>query len=183
MKKEMLKILVVATSLMLAGCSGDSKAPEKTGPAPTSKATAPAVTEKKEKTTAEKWALIDKEFKAEMGIKDFYPFVVDAIAQRDEDKKEITFTAVLQPKTKPADALDFADTMIRRYADLARTYLGKDYKSGSKDYYGGLFDDYNAMIIIAPDGAKDPDDCFVFDHIMQGMHTKQPIELTKKYSK
>lgn len=183
MKKAMLKVLVLVTSLLLAGCGGDNKVPEKAGSAPASKATTQAVTEKKEKTTSEKWALIDKEFKAEMGAKDFYPFVVDALAQRDEDKKEITFTAVLQAKTKPAEALDFADTMIRRYADLARTYLGKDYKRGSKDYYGGLFDDYNAMIIIAPEGAKDPDECFVFDHIMQGMHTKQPIDLTKKYSK
>ena len=172
MKKFVLSILILIVFLLTSGC-GSSNVPEKNSAAPVAKTSAAT-----EKGIDEKWALVDKEFKAEMYS---YPYVVDASALRDESKKELTFSAILQPATKPANVLDFADTMLRRYATLAQTYLGKDYKSGSKDYYGGLFDDYNAMIIIAPQGATEPKDCFVFDHITRKMHTQQKIELTKKY--
>ncbi len=177
MKKSVLAILVLIVFLLMAGC-GSSNAPEKTSAAPAAKTSAPAAPEKKEKSMDEKWALVNKEFKAEMSS---YPYVIDASATRDEDKKEITFAAILQPSTKPAIALDFADTMLRRYSALAQMFLDKDYKPATKDYYGGLWDDYNAMIIIAPQGATEPKDCFVFDHITRKMHTQQKIELTKKY--
>lgn len=172
MKKFILGIWVLIVCLLMAGC-GSSNSDGKNSSNPAEKTSAAT-----QKGIDEKWALVDKEFKAEMSS---YPYVVDASALRDESKKEITFSAILQPATKPANALDFADTMLRRYAALAQTYLDKDYKSGSKDYYGGLFDDYNAMIIIAPQGATEPKDCFVFDHITRKMHTQQKIELTKKY--
>jgi len=135
----------------------------------------------KSTTQAEQWVKVDNDFKAELSNKEIYPYVIDVSAQRDADKKEITFSTIVSPATKPTIALDLADTMLRRYAALSNTYINENYKIGSKDYYGGLFDEYSTTIIIAPQGAANPEDCFVFDRVMTGMHTKQKIELTKKY--
>lgn len=46
-------------------------------------------------------------------------------------------------------ALDFADTIIRRFNDNAQVQDGS-IKGGDKDYLGGIYDVYDISIGVAP---------------------------------
>ena len=90
-------------------------------------------------------------------------------------------TAVLNDSTDPNVALDFADTMIRRFSSIAQMQDG-NIASPSKDYYGGIYDNYGIMIGIAPSSKTDiASEWFVNTYITKGLHTKQAPELQKAY--
>ena len=65
----------------------------------------------------------------------------------------------------------------RRYADSFRQWPFL-----SKDYYGGIYDNYGIMIGIAPSSKTDiASEWFVNTYITKGLHTKQAPELQKAY--
>ena len=94
----------------------------------------------------------------------------------NEEEKEITFSASLDDATDPAVALDFADTLIRRF-NLSARAQDSTIKSGEKDYYGGIYDTYSIMIGIAPYSKTDDyKEWFIYDAVAVGAHTKIKLQ-------
>ena len=59
----------------------------------------------------------------------------------------------------------------------------KNIELGTKDYYGGLYDEYGIMIGVAPKNqVNNKDKWFVYQYITKGMHTKQAPKLQKAHS-
>lgn len=110
---------------------------------------------------------------------EFFPFAKDVYVTVDEDKKKITFSAVVGDSTDPEVALDYADTIVRQY-NLMANMQDNNIKLGSKDYYGGLYDEYDILVGIAPQSkTDDTEQWFVFDASIAGAHQK--FKLQKAY--
>lgn len=123
------------------------------------------------------WESVNKDFKAELMNKTHYPYVIDVSSTVNQNEKKITLTAVVSDATKPAAALDLADIMIRRYGSLTSQQDDK-IKSPTKNYYGGIYDDYTVQVGIAPQSKIDnPKQWFVYSVISPKMHTKQAPKL------
>lgn len=93
----------------------------------------------------------------------------------------ITFIAALKDGTAPAIALDFADTLIRRFNSAAHAQ-DSTIESSSKDYLGGILSQYNLTIGVAPkSSAQNLEDFYVYDSIVKGVryHT---LKLQPKYT-
>ncbi len=65
------------------------------------------------------------------------------------EEKKITFTATLADATSSDVALDFADTIIRRFNANAQVQDGS-IKGEDKDYLGGIYDVYDISMGVAP---------------------------------
>lgn len=127
------------------------------------------------------WEICNKIFKEELINKNVFPYVNDVYAKVDESSKQITLTAVVSDSTSPEVALDFADTMIRRFNSIAQMQDSK-IKSAGNEYYGGIYDDYNLLIGVAPvSKMSDTKHWFVYDAISKGMHARQSPDLQKQY--
>lgn len=105
-----------------------------------------------------------------------YTFVQDYyIGMKDN---QITITAVVDDATDPNIALDFADTLVRQlnlYAQMQDSSI----ESASKDFYGGLYQRYNALVGVAPASkVDDSSSWFVYDGIVGG---KVMLKLNKAY--
>jgi flagellar biosynthesis GTPase FlhF len=110
---------------------------------------------------------------AELMNTDYYPYVQDVSFSVDPDDKNITMMAVLNSSTNKRTALDFADTMIRRFSSNVVAHDG-DYSMPSKNYYGSLFDTYKITIGVAPSSATDnPGRWYYSKVIYPGNHTQQ----------
>ncbi|MBQ3110086.1 MAG: zinc ribbon domain-containing protein [Clostridia bacterium] len=120
------------------------------------------------------WDLCISTTKAQLTDPEFFPYVRGLNYEVDTDSKTITMTAILSASTADYIALDFADTMIRRLNSSAQVQ-NSNIKGATKDYYGGIYDEYTILIGIAPMGAStsDPSDWYVYDVITRGMHTRQ----------
>lgn len=110
---------------------------------------------------------------------EFYPFVKDVLIQVNEEEKQITISVVVGDATKPSVALEYADTVIRQL-NLFANMQDSSIQLGSKDYYGGIYDQYSLSIGIAPFSKVDNHkEWFIFDAVAKKAHTK--IKLQKKY--
>lgn len=134
-----------------------------------------------ESTTNLDWGKIIEDTKTDLTNPEYYSFVNDIDIQVNEDEKKITFSVIVGDSTEPNVALDFADTIIRRFNLSAFSY-DSNIKLGTKEYYGSLYDDYDILIGVAPlSEVDDTKKWFVFDGISKGMHTKTPLKLQKFY--
>ena len=116
------------------------------------------------------------DLKDNLSLEPDYSFVQDYYIGVKDD--QITITAVVDDATDPNVALDFADTPVRQlnlYAQMQDSSID----SASKDFYGGLYKRYSALVGIAPASKQDdPDSWFVYDGIVGG---KVMLKLNKAY--
>lgn len=125
------------------------------------------------------WDKCIEDTKASIADPNFYDYLKDIHIEVDETKKQITFTAVLADSTNADVALDYADTMVRQF-NLFAQMQDSSIKSSSKDYYGGVYDSYSALVGVAPlSKVKESDKWYVYDAIAKGGKTK--LKLSKAY--
>lgn len=125
------------------------------------------------------WDECISQTKEEITDPQFFSYVKDVEIIVDSDEKQITLSAVVSDATDPTVALDYADTMVRRLNAWAQMQDGS-IKSSSKNYYGGIYDEYSAMVGVAPlSKVKDTDKWFVYDVIAKG--GKNKLKLNKAY--
>lgn len=164
-KKLLTLILATMVALLFIACGGSSETTE-------------------EKTTSEEskelnidWNKCIDDLKSGLSLDPDYTFVRDYDIQFKDD--QITITAAVDDATSPEDALNFADTLVRQL-NLYANQQDKNVKLGNKDYYGGIYDNYNALVGVAPIGkTDDSSEWFVYDAITSGKGPK--LNLTKKY--
>lgn len=135
-----------------------------------------AAKQKTEQTAPAKPLTFDKaiaETVAEMKNREINKYTLDAHISVDESKKEVTMTAVMQDGLKKWVAMEFADTMIRRFSSNAAMY-NNSLTAPGKDSYGNLFDEYRIHIGIAPKSQIDKQENWYYEQVIQPrMHTKQ----------
>ena len=189
MKKKLVTMLLIgmmAFSFTACGSSSsdqstdtDSKT-EETVDTTDSEENDSAAEEDNSKDSAEAVTLdMDKcisDLKENLPLDPDYTFVQDySISMKDD---QITITAVVDDSTDPTVALDFADTLVRQlnlYAQMQDSSI----ESASKDFYGGLYERYDALVGVAPASQTDnPDKWFVYDGIVGG---KVMLKLNKAY--
>lgn len=117
------------------------------------------------------------DLKENLPLEPDYTFVRDySISINDDD--QIVISAVVDDATDPTIALDFADTLVRQlnlYAQMQDSSI----ESASKDFYGGLYERYSALVGVAPASKiDDKDSWFVHDGIVGG---KVMLKLNKAY--
>jgi hypothetical protein len=163
MKKKLLSLLLVTLmAVSLAACGGSSES-------------------KKDDTEAAElnidWDKCINDLKEGLQLSPDYTFVRDYYINFEDD--QISITAAVDDATDPEKALDFADTLVRQLNLYAQNQDG-NIKSASKDYYGGIYDHYNALIGVAPMSyTDDSSKWFVYDAITSGNGPK--LNLTKEY--
>ena len=114
-----------------------------------------------------------KDVKEEFKNKEFHPYTIDTHFSVDEKEKVVTMNAVMNDGLKKWVALDFADSMIRRFS-VAVASRDSRYKQPGNDNYGTLFDEYSIHIAIAPRSQVDnPDKWYYEQWIMPRMHLRQ----------
>lgn len=189
MKKKLLTIMLVTTMALSFTACGDSSSSDNSK---SSAKTETAVDKTDESTnttdgtsssneTSAPSVSIDmdkciSDLKANLQLEPDYTFVQDYyIGVKDTT---ITISAVVDDATDPAFALDFADTLVRQlnlYAQIQDSSI----ESASKDFYGGLYERYNALVGVAPASQQNnTDKWFVYDGIVGG---KVMLKLNKAY--
>ena len=110
---------------------------------------------------------------AELKNKEFHKYTQDVHIEVNEKEKEVVMTAVMQDGLKKWVALEFADTMIRRFSSwVVNTNDGVT--APSDDNYGSLFDEYRIFIGVAPRSQVDHQDKWYYSKVIYPkMHTKQ----------
>jgi len=129
-----------------------------------------------QKATEKKALKFDKaiaDATAELKNREFNKFTRDVSIKVDEKEKVVSLMAVMDNGLKKWVAMEFADTMIRRFSSFVAMY--NDGVTGpSNDNYGSLFDEYKIQIGIAPAAQVDnPDNWYYMQWIYPKMHTKQ----------
>lgn len=120
------------------------------------------------------WEKCINDTKAEFTNSNQYSYLKDIYIEVSDDK--ITFTAALTDSTDSDIALDFADSIIRRFNANAQLQ-DSSIKSSGKDYLGGLYDDFSISIGIAPlSKAKDSSEWYVHDVIGKGVHKEPKLQ-------
>ena len=129
--------------------------------------------EKKEEKKSLKFDKAIAEAKAELKNKEFHKFTRDVHISVDEKEKTVVLMAVMDGGLKKWVALEYADTMIRRFSSWVAMY--NDGVTGpSNDNYGSLFDEYKIQIGVAPFGQENnPDKWYYMQWIYPKMHTRQ----------
>lgn len=96
--------------------------------------------------------------------------IVDIKVTPDADK--IVFRVIMPADTKPQDALETADTVLRRYSSTAHD-KDKNFASpgGEKNAYGGLYDSYDAVLEVIPEGSEDNKADWFIDQTIKGDKT------------
>lgn len=181
--KKMIAILFMSlclvTSITACGGTSDSKSSEEQAQEKDNDSDATDEIEDEEENEPEKEADISidiekciSDLKENLPLEPDYTFVRDYSIIADGD--ELTITAVVDDATDPEKALDFADTLIRQL-NLYASMQDSDIKPSSADYYGGLYDEYSALVGVAQASkTDDPDEWLVYDSIATG---KTMIEL------
>ena len=180
MKKKITTAMLIATmSMSIMACGGD-KTPETQVPT----TEAPVVTETVTTTEALETETeeIDKcasELKDNLPLEPDYSFVQDYYIGLGDGGDTIIFSAVVDDSADPSRVLDFADTLIRQmnlYAQDQEPSL----ESSTKDFYGGLYKRYDALVGISPASQSNGDikNWFIYDAITGGRVT---LKLNKQY--
>lgn len=192
MKKSTIIIIVVAVVLVLGligiiyenvtgkPISGEDKTsePEKTSSSQTvSEEEGISKTEDEEKVSVNIEEL-SSSLKEEFTDNEFHAYIRDVGVYESSDGSISIFAAV-DDSTDPEVALDLADTLLRRTAALAQTQ-NNELSSPGHEYYGGLYDNYNAIIGVAPfSHTNDEEEWYVVDAITNGRFKE--LSLNKKY--
>lgn len=88
------------------------------------------------------------------------------------ENNRIVFRAILQYDTQPRDALDITDTILRQYASEASFANRKiPGPGGEKNAYGGLYDYYDAVLEIIPEGSEDDKNDWFIRQTIKGNKT------------
>ncbi len=127
-----------------------------------------------EKKEPEKKALVfDKaidKVTEELKDKQNFPYTKDVHFEVNNEKKEVVMTAIMNNGLKKWVAMEFADTMIRRFSFWAAFY-NNTLKGPDKDSYGSLFDEYGIFIVVG--SSADGKNNYYEKFIRPKMHTKQ----------
>ncbi|BDR67200.1 hypothetical protein K144312032_14280 [Clostridium tetani] len=174
MKKRLIGIfLFTIICLAFVGC-GSTKEDE------VKKDDVVKVTEENKKETQKEdnfkvdWEKCIEDTKKELTNKEYFDYVKDVYIKVED--KRITFTAALADATNDKVALDFADTMLRRFNANAQLQ-DSSIKGGEKNYLGGLYDTYNISIGIAPlSKTNSQKDWYVFDAISKGVQREPKLQ-------
>lgn len=112
---------------------------------------------------------IDKcisDLKENLPLEPDYTFVNDYYIKADGT--DLTISIVVDDAADPARALDFADTVVRQlnlYANMQDSNIAL----GNKDFYGGLYEKYSALVGVAQASkVNSQDEWLVFDAIVGG---------------
>lgn len=176
MKKNLAIIFLSAIiSLSLVGCGfteGVKKGAEDANKKDNNKV---AVETKKDiKKFNVDWAKCVEDTKKELTNQNNFDFVKDVYIKVEDNK--ITFTAALADATNDKVALDFADTMLRRF-NVNAQLQDSSIKGGEKNYLGGLYDNYDISIGIAPlSKTNSQKDWYVFDAISKGVQREPKLQ-------
>lgn len=175
MKKNLVIIfLCMIISLSLVGCGfteGVKKGAEDANKKDNKVA---AETKKDVKKFNVDWEKCIEDTKKELTNQDNFDFVKDVYIKLEDDK--ITFTAALADATNDEVALDFSDTMLRRFNANAQLQ-DSSIKGGEKDYLGGLYDIYDISIGIAPlSKTKNQKDWYIYDVISKGVQREPKLQ-------
>lgn len=120
------------------------------------------------------WSKCIEDTKKELTNQDNFDFVKDVYIKVEDNK--ITFTAALADATNDKVALDFADTMLRRFNANAQLQ-DSSIKGGEKNYLGGLYDTYDISIGIAPlSKTKNQKDWYISDAISKGVQREPKLQ-------
>lgn len=123
------------------------------------------------------WDKLVEDFKADMSVFD-QPFYKDVYVGCDGDT--ITISAVVAADTDDDTVLEYADTLVRRLGALANQQ-NSEFTSPGFESFGGLYDYYNVMIGIAPQGSEgDLNNWYIYDAIAKGVQTKHKFRITRK---
>lgn len=155
-------------------------------PQPKQEAVAPAKTEqpaklpeKKEEKQAkapsdkEIFDTVTKLLHEEFKNKKHFPYTIDTDITVDEKEKRITMMAVMNDGLKKWVALEFADTMIRRFSSEV-SFRSDKWSGPTNDKYGTLFDEYSIYVGVAPlSQVKKQGNWYYEKYILPKMHTKQ----------
>lgn len=190
-------ILVVAVLFVFSGCSSSSSKDNKnqTSTETTKETESTESTTETETTTQEStieettteaftkvdWDTCIQTTKDQFLNNEFYQFVQSIDIEVNNDTKVIIFNSVVDDGTEPEIAYELADSIVR-YFNLAAQFQDGSVKGSSKDYYGGLYDVYNASVaVMAESDIDDSKKWFVNCAVGRGDHTRDPIELQKIY--
>lgn len=190
-------ILLIAVLFVFSGCSSSSSkdnknqtSTETTKETESTESTTGTETTTQESTieepTAEAFTKVDwdtciQTTKDQFLNNEFYQFVQSIDIEVNNDTKVITFNSVVDDGTEPDVAYELADSIVR-YFNLAAQFQDGSVKGSSKDYYGGLYDIYNASVeVMAESDIDDSKKWFVKHVVGRGWHTRDPIELQKIY--
>lgn len=190
-------ILLIAVLFVFSGCSSSSSkdnknqtSTETTKETESTESTTGTETTTQESTieepTAEAFTKVDwdtciQTTKDQFLNNEFYQFVQSIDIEVNNDTKVITFNSVVDDGTEPDVAYELADSIVR-YFNLAAQFQDGSVKGSSKDYYGGLYNIYNASVeVMAESDIDDSKKWFVKHIIGRGWHTRDPIELQKIY--
>lgn len=117
-------------------------------------------------------AAVDETIK-ELEDKKNHPMVKSAGIKVDHEKKVVTMVLGVNAATNKKEALDLADTMIRRFSSNVNLHDGS-FTLPSNDTYGSLFDDYNISITVAPEQFMNDKSKWLYtQYIPKGLHTKK----------
>ncbi|MDS1004188.1 hypothetical protein P9J83_11870 [Clostridium sporogenes] len=174
MKKNLVIIfLCTIISLSLVGC-GFTEGVKKGAEEANKNSKASVETKKDVKKFNVDWTKCIEDTKKELTKKEDFSYVKDVYIKVEDNK--IIFTAALDDATNNKVALDFADTMIRRFN--ANAQLQDDsIKSGEKNYLGGLYDTYNISIGVAPlSKIKNQKEWYISDVISKGLQREPKLQ-------
>ncbi|APQ97525.1 hypothetical protein [Clostridium botulinum] len=174
MKKNLTIIFLCAIiSLSLVGC-GFTEGVKKGAEDATKNSKVTAETKKDVKKFDVDWTRCIEDTKKELTNKEHFSYVKDIYIKVEDNK--IIFTAALGDATNDKVALDFADTMIRRFNANAQLQ-DSSIKSGEKNYLGGLYDIYDISVGVAPlSKTKNQKDWYVFDAISKGVQREPKLQ-------
>lgn len=106
------------------------------------------------------------DFNANLDLKSEYGFIKDCSIVLDD--KNIMFLLVVEDNTDPEDATNLGDTLVRQFNSYVCSY-DSSIAQDNGDYFGGLYEIYNAMVGIAETSkTSDPSDWLAYYGIIQG---------------
>ncbi len=116
------------------------------------------------------WDKVIEETKKELTNPEYFGFVKDIHIEVKEEESKILFTAVVGDATAKDVAVDFADTLIRRFSGNVQIQ-NSNIKGPGHEYLGQVFDYYDILVGVAPFSKSDNSkEWYVFDAIPKGAH-------------
>lgn len=129
--------------------------------------------EKKEEKQGLKWDKAIAEATAELKNKEFHKYTKDVSISVNEKEKEVTMMAIMNDGLKKWVAMEYADTMIRRFSSWMTIY-NEGLTSPTDNNYGSLFDEYKIHIGVAPYSQRDKQQNWYYEKVIYPrLHTKQ----------
>lgn len=113
-----------------------------------------------------------------------YPLIQDTDFSLLDNKgslngKIIVLTAIVGDSINKNNLLSLADSMLRSYGSNA-SFMYSNLSAPSQESYGGIFDLYDARLIIVP-ASSPKSKSFIDVYIPAGMQTKKAITLGKDF--